>query len=86
MQEWLEIRKYTYLKNPKWKWTICNSVGGSFSNSGEYRTLKALAKAFKAQYPDKKLPVKLCTIHGFKEDNSPVESVYELSFEDTFGK
>lgn len=37
----LIIRKYAYLKRPVWKWYLENSLGGGFTNSGEYRTRKA---------------------------------------------
>jgi hypothetical protein len=34
------IRRYNYLKYPVYKWAVVNTLGGSFSTSGEYRSLK----------------------------------------------
>ena len=54
MKQWIELIHFGYPGIPKWKWTIHNDMGGSFSNSGEYRTIRELVKAFQAQYPDSK--------------------------------
>lgn len=88
MKQWIEVIHLTYLKTPKWKWTIHNDVGGSFSNSGEYRTLKALRKAFRAQYPDSKwleCPVRLIAHQGFDSNGDCVETVYDSYFAKVFG-
>lgn len=41
MKRHLIIRKLDYLKTPLFDWTIYNESGGSFSNSGPHRSLKA---------------------------------------------
>lgn len=86
--EYIEIVNLSYLKRPVFKWTIKNSVGGSFSNSGEYRSLKALGKAFRSQYPDNKwidCKVRLVNVLGFDINDKPVELTQVSYFAKVFG-
>lgn len=39
----ITVRRFGYLKKPIYTWTLENTGGGAFSNSGEHRTL---AKCF----------------------------------------
>lgn len=36
MEKIIEIVEMAYLKNKKYRWTLKNSSGGSFSNSGDH--------------------------------------------------
>lgn len=88
MKTYIEIRRLVYLKTPQVRWAIHNDVGGSFSNSGSYRTLKALGKAFRAQHSESKwldCPVRIVTVEGFDSDNKPVETSYMSYFAKVFG-
>jgi hypothetical protein len=40
MTQSIKIVEISYLKKPKFKWYVNNSLGGSFSNSGEYNSLE----------------------------------------------
>ena len=88
MKTYIEIRCLAYLKTPQVRWTICNDVGGSFTNSGSYRTLKALGKAFRAQHSESRwldCPVRVVTVEGFDINDKPVETSYMSYFAKVFG-
>lgn len=50
-KNFLTVRRFGYLKRPVYKWTLENTGGGAFSNSGEYRDLKGCFTAFFAMNP-----------------------------------
>ncbi len=59
----VKIRKFAYLKTPKYHWTFLNDVGGSFSNSGEYTSFnKCIAHA--RQVNGISIPVKTYAVDG----------------------
>jgi hypothetical protein len=88
MKQWLEVTRFAYLKTPKVRWAIHNDVGGIFSNSGQYNSLKQLGKAFRTQYPDKsvlEMPVRIVTIEGYDANDKAVETAYDSYFAKVFG-
>ena len=84
----LVVTQYKYLKTPKWKWTITNDQGGSFSNSGEYGTLKKLWSAFRAQHSGPEwleCEVRLVFLEGYDPLDNAIETVYETTYRKVFG-
>lgn len=76
MQYTLIIRKYSYLRPTKFAWTLTNSDGGSFSNSGNHTSLKkcmAHAKVNCSQFKDLNT-AKLITTYGFTDSDEAIES------------
>lgn len=77
MTAYLEIRVLAYLKYPKVKWIYHTEVGGSFTNSGEYRSIEACTKAFytRSNNCNRNLPVRIVTVEGFDACDNPVETI-----------
>jgi hypothetical protein len=81
MKAYVSVLVFEYLKSPKYKWTFNNAEGGSFSNSGEFRSLKAcgahclnMLRSIPGVYD---LPVVVTTIHGFDEYDKEVATKSE---------
>lgn len=76
MKNHLIITVIASLKTPCISWSFKNAQGGSFSNSGMHRSLKACAKHAYAMLqgtenlPD--LPVYIRTVEGFDEQGNSV--------------
>ena len=86
-KDYLVITRFDYLKTPLYRWDLRNGEGGTFSNSGQYRSLKALGRAFRAQYPDVCLdmPVLVKTVYGVDKNDQPVSTSYDSYFAKMFG-
>jgi hypothetical protein len=63
MKQKIIITKLNYLKTPIYKWSIINDKGGSFSNSGEYRSLKKCGESLSRYSPE--TPLEIYTVEGF---------------------
>ena len=81
MHDHLIITIYAYLKTKKFTWVFKNKAGGSFSNSGHQKSLKACAKHAASNLLNEKndLPVKVRTVYGFTESDESIESEYETT-------
>ena len=87
MKHTLVVTRYAYLKTCVNKWRLVNDVGGSFSNSGEYRSLRALGEHARANcgVASADMPVRFETIHGYDKDYNQVVSVVETYWAKMFG-
>ncbi len=71
------IRKYAYLKNVRYSYSIENRLGGSFTMS-DYRSLKAVKTAIAKHNGGNYRKATLETWTGFDEANKPVIETSEI--------
>jgi len=80
MTQSIKIVKISYLKKPKFKWYVNNSLGGSFSNSGEYNTLeKCLTACLNGRMSLRDASLVIETWHGYDENDRLIVSSYECA-------
>lgn len=82
----LIVTHYKYLKTPKYSWSLQNTQGGSFSNSGTHASLtKCLKHAMamiQGQGDFRDIPAELVTVYGFTESDEAIESREILKLRD----
>jgi hypothetical protein len=80
---WFVVRKFAYLKSPRYAVEVRNDEGGS-SSTGEYRNLRSAAGHIWSNYRDSitvnpSMRLVIDTWHGFGEDHLPVSSQVEIN-------
>lgn len=84
MKTQIVITKYDYLKTPKYKWTYYNESGGSFTNSGEFISLKKCGEHIRQNLIGRgvslETPLLIVSIDSFNESGEPIRSVGEVTY------